>query len=99
ALRTVLSFPTRRSSDLMPFEWIWPNNGAWNDLPAAHAASVVFDAITTAGMYMLGRRLREGQAGKTLGIVLAYAWLAFPYTTYVRSEEHTSELQSQSNLV
>jgi hypothetical protein len=73
----------------MPFEWIWPNNGAWDDLPAAHAASIAFDAITTAGMYVLGRRLREGQAGKTLGIVLAYAWLAFPYSTYV--------LESNSN--
>jgi hypothetical protein len=73
----------------MPFEWIWPNNGTWNDLPAAHAAAITFDALTTAGMYVLGTRLRDGQAGKALGIAFAYAWVAFPYSTYV--------LESNSN--
>jgi glycosyl transferase family 87 len=73
----------------MPFEWIWPNHGAWDDLPAAHAASVTFDLLTTVGLYVLGRRLREGQAGRTLGIVLAYAWVAYPYSAYV--------LESNSN--
>jgi uncharacterized membrane protein len=38
---------------------------------------------------MLGKRLREGVAGKQLGIVLAYAWVAFPYTAFV--------LESNSN--
>jgi hypothetical protein len=73
----------------MPFEWIWPNHGAWDDLPAAHAAAVAFDVITTWGMYVLGTRLREGQAGRALGIALVYAWVAFPYSTYV--------LESNSN--
>jgi hypothetical protein len=73
----------------VPFEWIWPNHGKWDDLPAAHAAALVFDALTTWGLYVLGTRLREGAAGKQLGIVLAYAWVAFPYSTYV--------LESNSN--
>jgi hypothetical protein len=73
----------------IPFEWIWPNKGVWDDLPAAHAAAVTFDALTCLGMYMLGKRLREGVAGKQLGIVLAYAWVAFPYTAFV--------LESNSN--
>jgi hypothetical protein len=73
----------------LPFELIWPNNGTWNDLPAAHAASIVFDALTLFGMYRLGRTLREGRAGRDLGVVLAYAWAAFPYTSYV--------LESNSN--
>jgi hypothetical protein len=73
----------------VPFQWIWPNHGAWDDLPAAHAAAITFDLLTTLGLYMLGRRLREGQAGKTLGVVLAYAWVAYPYSTYV--------LESNSN--
>ena len=73
----------------VPFEWIWPNNGTWDSLPAAHAAAVAFDAVTTWGLYVLGTRLREGTAGKQLGIVLAYAWVAFPYSTYV--------LESNSN--
>jgi hypothetical protein len=73
----------------IPFEWIWPNKGAWDDLPAAHAAAITFDALTTLGLYQLGKRLREGVAGKQLGIVLAYAWVAFPYSAFV--------LESNSN--
>jgi hypothetical protein len=73
----------------LPFELIWPNHGTWNDLPAAHAASICFDLVTAFGMYVLGTRLREGQAGKTLGVVLAYAWVAYPYTAFV--------LESNSN--
>jgi hypothetical protein len=73
----------------VPFEWIWPNHGAWDDLPAAHAAALVFDAFTTWGIYVLGTRLREGEAGRALGVALAYAWVAFPYSTFV--------LESNSN--
>ena len=73
----------------MPFEWIWPNHGKWDDLPAAHAASITFDLITTWGMYVLGTKLREGHPGKELGVALAFAWLAFPYSAYV--------LESNSN--
>jgi hypothetical protein len=73
----------------MPFEWIWPNHGRWDDLPAAHAFAVTVDLLTTWGMYMLGKRLREGQAGKELGIALAFAWVAFPYSSFV--------LESNSN--
>jgi Glycosyltransferase family 87 len=73
----------------IPFEWIWPNHGAWDDLPAAHAAAIAFDLATTIGMYVLGTRLREGRAGKQLGVVLAYAWVAFPYSAFV--------LESNSN--
>jgi Glycosyltransferase family 87 len=73
----------------VPFEWIWPNHGKWDDLPAAHAAAITFDALTTWGMYVLGTRLREGIGGKQLGIVLAYAWVAFPYSAFV--------LESNSN--
>ncbi|HET9012340.1 MAG TPA: hypothetical protein VFN38_11035, partial [Gemmatimonadaceae bacterium] len=73
----------------IPFEWIWPNHGKWDDLPAAHAAAIAFDALTTWGLYVLGTRLREGVAGKHLGNVLAYAWVAFPYSAFV--------LESNSN--
>jgi hypothetical protein len=73
----------------VPFEWIWPNHGTWDDLPAAHAAAITFDLITTVGLYVLGRRLREGRGGRLLGVALAYAWVAFPYSAYV--------LESNSN--
>ena len=67
----------------IPFELIWPNHGKWDDLPAAHAAAITFDLLTTWGMYVLGTRLREGDAGKAFGVVLAYAWDAFPYSSFV----------------
>jgi hypothetical protein len=73
----------------VPFEWIWPNHGLWDDLPAAHAAAITFDALTTVGMYMLGKRLRDGRAGQMLGIAFAYAWVAYPYSAFV--------LESNSN--
>jgi hypothetical protein len=62
----------------VPFEAIWPWNGTWNDLPAAHGAAVFFDLLCLAGLFLLGRRIR----GPTLGVVLAYAWASFPFTLF-----------------
>ena len=73
----------------VPFELIFPWHGTWDSLPAAHAAAITFDLLTVAGLLLLGRRLREGREGRTLGIALAYAWAAFPYSAYV--------LQSNTN--
>ncbi len=51
----------------VPFEQIFPWSGAWDDLPAAHAAAVTFDLATILGLYALGaavtRRRREGLIG------------------------------------
>jgi hypothetical protein len=66
----------------VPFEQAFPFKGKWNDLPAAHAAAIVFDALTLIGLLVLGRRLRAGPAGWGLGITLAYAWAAYPYTLF-----------------
>jgi hypothetical protein len=66
----------------VPFEQVFPFKGKWNDLPAAHAAAVAFDALTLLGLLVLGRRLRAGPAGWGLGITLAYAWAAYPYTLF-----------------
>ncbi len=63
----------------VPFERIFGWSGHWDDLPAAHAAAIAFDLLTMAGLFLLGRRVR----GPTLGIVLAYAWAAFPFTLFV----------------
>ncbi|HYP56144.1 MAG TPA: hypothetical protein VEQ41_07580 [Solirubrobacterales bacterium] len=60
----------------VPFEAIWPWNGEWDDLPAAHAAAVVFDLATIALLYLLGSRLRD----RKLAATLAFAWAAYPYT-------------------
>jgi hypothetical protein len=62
----------------VPFEAVWPWSGTWNDLPAAHGAAVLFDLLCLAGLFLLGRRIR----GPTLGVVLAYAWAAYPFTLF-----------------
>ncbi len=62
----------------VPFELIWPWVGRWNDLAAAHAASAAFDLACVLFLFLIGRRIR----GTELGVVLAYAWVAFPFTLY-----------------
>jgi hypothetical protein len=69
----------------VPFEQALPWSGAWDDLPAAHAAAIAFDLLTILGLLLVGRRLRPGRAGRELGVVLAYAWTAYPYTLFVLS--------------
>jgi hypothetical protein len=66
----------------VPFEQVFPFDGRWADLPAAHAAAIAFDALTMLGLFVLGRRLRAGPAGAGLGVALAYAWAAYPYTLF-----------------
>ncbi len=66
----------------VPFERIWPWSGTWNDLPAAHGAAVFFDLATFALLFLLGRRIRPGPAGKKLGATLAFGWAAYPYTAF-----------------
>jgi hypothetical protein len=73
----------------VPFELVFPWSGHWDDLPAAHAATIFFDLAAIAGLFALGTRLRPGRRGRDLGIVLAFAWAAFPYTDFV--------MQSNSN--
>jgi hypothetical protein len=69
----------------VPFEQIFGWSGRWDDLPAAHAAAITFDLLAVALLFQLGRRVR----GPTLGIVLAYSWVSYPFTTFV--------LESNSN--
>jgi hypothetical protein len=45
---------------------------------AARLAADFFDVLVAVGMFVLGRRLAAGVAGTRLGIVLAYAWAAYP---------------------
>ena len=73
----------------LPFEALLPWSGQWDDVPAAHAAALAFDLLTLLGLFLLGRRLRPGRDANKLGIALAFAWAAYPYSTYV--------LQSNTN--
>ena len=63
----------------VPFEAASPWHGTWDDLPAAHGAATFFDVLCIAGLLMLGWML----AGLRLGVGLALAWAAFPFTAYV----------------
>lgn len=73
----------------LPFERIWPYSGEWDDLPAAHAASIVFDVAVFALLILIGMRIRPGPEGQRLAAILAFGWAAYPYTAYV--------LESNSN--
>jgi len=66
----------------VPFELAFPWSGQWDDVPAARAAALGFELLTALALFGLGRRLRAGTEGSTLGIALAYAWLAYPFTMY-----------------
>jgi hypothetical protein len=67
----------------VPFEQALRWSGRWDDLPAAHGAAIAIDLLVIGGLLLLGRRLRPGRDGTALGVVLAYAWAAYPYTAFV----------------
>jgi hypothetical protein len=76
----------------VPFELAFPWSGSWDDLPAAHAAAIAFDLATMVALFFVGRRLAGAAGGNRLGLVLAYAWAAFPYTTFVLNSNANDSL-------
>jgi hypothetical protein len=72
----------------VPFEQAIPWSGAWDDLPAAHGAAILFDLLTLGGLFLLGRRMR----GNALGVALAFAWAAYPYSLFVLSTNANDSL-------
>jgi Glycosyltransferase family 87 len=66
----------------VPFEQALRWTGSWDDLPAAHGAAIAIDLLVIGGLLLLGRRLRPGREGTALGVALAYAWAAYPYTSF-----------------
>jgi len=65
----------------VPFTLALGFGGTWDALPAAHGAAIAFDLLVIVLLFFVGRRLR----GPRLGIVLAYAWAAYPFTLLVSS--------------
>jgi hypothetical protein len=76
----------------VPFELAFPWQGEWGDVPAAHAAAIAFDLLTAFGLLVLGRRLRRGEQGRALGVALAFAWLAYPFTLYTMNANANDSL-------
>jgi hypothetical protein len=72
----------------VPFEQALPWDGTWRDLPAAHGAAIAFDVLCALLLLLIGRQLR----GVRMGVVLAYAWLAFPFTLYVSNTNSNDAL-------
>ena len=72
----------------VPFRLIFGWTGLWDSLPAAHAAAIAFDLFTAGGLYLLGRRIR----GHGLGVLLLYAWVAYPFSLYALSSNTNDSL-------
>lgn len=75
-----------------PFELALPWEGEWDDVPAARSASLAFTLLTALALFGLGRRLRAGEEGMTLGVALAFAWLAYPFTLYTLGSSFNDSL-------
>jgi hypothetical protein len=73
-----------------PFVLAFPWGGTWDALPAAHAAAIAFDLACVAGMWLAGRQL----GGRTLGVLLAYLWVACPFTLLVANSGANDALVS-----
>jgi hypothetical protein len=80
----------------VPFEAALPFHGEWDSLPAAHAAAIAFDLLTALGLLALGRRLRAGPEGRAVGVALAFAWLAYPFTLYTMNANANDSLVAAS---
>jgi hypothetical protein len=76
----------------VPFEQIWPWEGDWDDVPAAHAAAIAFDLLCALGLLALGSRVRAGPEGRALGWALCFAWLAYPFTLYTMNANANDSL-------
>jgi hypothetical protein len=63
-------------------------SGKWDDLPAAHFASIAFDLLCVLGLALVGLRF----GGTRLAVTLAFAWVAYPFTQYVSSSNTNDAL-------
>ena len=66
----------------VPFVAVFGWSGEFDELPAAHAAAIAFDAAVGVLLFVTGRRLRAGAEGVALGAALSFAWMAYPYSLF-----------------
>jgi hypothetical protein len=52
--------------------------GRWDELPAAHFTTIVFDLLALIGLALVGKRF----GGARLAVTLPFAWAAYPFTQY-----------------
>jgi hypothetical protein len=76
----------------VPFEQAFPWSGEWDEVSAARAAALGFELLTALALFGLGRRVRAGPEGTTLGVSLAYGWLAYPFTMYTLGSSFNDSL-------
>ena len=69
-------------------------SGKWDDLPAAHITSGLFDVLCIVGLFLAGRRF----GGNGLGATLAFAWAAYPFTQYA-SNSNTNDMLPPAFLI
>ena len=62
--------------------------GKWDDLPAAHFSSIMFDLLCALGLALVGLRF----GGTRLAVTLGFAWVAYPFTQYVSSSNTNDAL-------
>ena len=67
----------------LPFAALFGSDPAAADPAAAHAAAISFDLLVIAVLLLLGPRLAGGRSGRRLGVILAYAWAAYPPSLFV----------------
>src|SRR4030095_3695103 len=58
-------------------------SGKWDDLPAAHFTSIAFDVLCPLWLGLVGGGVGVRFGGIRLGVTLAFAWAAYPFTQYV----------------
>jgi hypothetical protein len=78
----------------VPFEQILGSSGTGEGLAVVHAAAIFFDLLSTALLFLLGRRMR----GPTLGVALAYAWVSYPFTLYALESNSNDSLVAAAVL-
>jgi hypothetical protein len=63
-------------------------SGKWDDLPAAHFSSLLFDGLALIGLALVGWRFGRARLAATL----PFAWVAYPFTQYVSSSNSNDAL-------